>query len=156
MSNPFSEQNPYQSPAVVAPSSMPGQLDRDSLDKLKKFQQQIIALGGLWIILSLLALGLGGFLLANPAETPPGSEFLVPILLVSGVLHLTIGVMSCLKQIWAVYVGLVISYISVIGNLISLNLCALVILAVVIVQAHRVIGWARELKARGIPLNTKA
>ena len=63
--------------------------------------------------------------------------------------------MSCLKQIWAVYVGLVLSYISVIGNLININVCGLVILVVIIIQAHRVIGWSRELTARGIPLNTK-
>jgi hypothetical protein len=56
---------------------------------------------------------------------------------------------------WAVYTGLVLSYISLVGNLLQLNLCALAIVIAIIVQAHRVIGFASTIRAAGLPLDTQ-
>ena len=154
--NPFAD-NPYQSPAIVPAHSvaLDGGLATADVDKLRKFRQQMHALGGVWIFLGSVALGLGIFLAVYTPIRDASDPFLMGILLVSGILHLVLGVMTCCKQMWAVYVGIVLSYISVIGNLISLNLCALAILAAILVQAHRVAGWANDFKRRGIPLTTK-
>ncbi|GAC1449455.1 MAG: hypothetical protein NVSMB9_33330 [Isosphaeraceae bacterium] len=35
------------------------------------------------------------------------------------------------------------------------RLCSIVITILVIVQAHRVIKWARQMQAAGVPLTTK-
>ena len=68
---------------------------------------------------------------------------------------MALGVFSCLKHMWAVYVGLGLSYLSVISNLFNFNLCGMIILVIVIIQAHRVISWAGQLKRAGIPLTAR-
>lgn len=72
-----------------------------------------------------------------------------------GCIWLGLGVSICLKLIWALYVALVLCYLSVIGNLINLNVCGLVILIVVILQSHRVLGWAKQLQQASIPLTAR-
>jgi hypothetical protein len=72
----------------------------------------------------------------------------------SSAVYLLLGIAACCKQIWAVYVGLVLTYLGLLGQLTQLNVCGLIITAVVLLQAHRVIGFAKKLKAAGIPLNT--
>jgi len=153
--NPFGD-NPYQSPAFAAETASSA-ISAEDRGILRKFQQQMLALGVLWILLGLFAIGLGVFLLfpTSPSLSESARSVLIGIMLISGTLHLLIGVLTCCKQIIAVYVGLVLGYISLVGNLLNLNLCALAILAVILVQAHRVIGWARHLKRQGIALSTK-
>jgi hypothetical protein len=84
-----------------------------------------------------------------------GASILSGVVVVTGICWLGLGVATCLKQMWAVYIGLGLSYLSVLGNLLRFNVCSLIIVAIVILQAHRVIGWARELQTLGIPLGTK-
>jgi hypothetical protein len=122
---------------------------------LKDFRSQILALGVAWIILAGLALAAGILIgvVGEPADD--ATPILLAIVGVAGLLWGGLGICACLKQMWAVYVGLVLSYISVAGNLLQLNLCAIVILALIIVQAHRVIGFAKELQRAGVPLTTR-
>jgi hypothetical protein len=42
-----------------------------------------------------------------------------------------------------------------VGNAINLNLCGIVILIFVILQSHRVIKWAKQIRQAGLPLNAK-
>lgn len=153
--NPFGD-NPYQSPAFTAEVASGG-ISAEDRGILRKFRQQMLALGVLWILLGLFAIGLGVYVLSTiaPFMSESARYVLIGITLVSGTLHLLIGVLTCCRQIAAVYVGLVLGYLSLVGNLLNLNLCALAILAVVLIQAHRVIGWARHLKRQGIALSTK-
>ena len=72
-----------------------------------------------------------------------------------GLVWLSLGISACLKQFWAVYIGLGLSYLAVVANLFNLNVCGLIILAVVILQAHRVLGFAKRLRGLGIPLTTR-
>jgi hypothetical protein len=148
--------NPYQPPQMERPTFVPAAATNLRLIKvLKDFRTQIVALGAVWIIMALLAVGIGvmaGSVLDQDEST---AQILLIVLGVSGLIWGTLGVFTCLKQMWAVYVGLVLSYLSVIGNLLNFNLCALIIVVVVIIQAHRVIGFARELARAGIPLDTK-
>jgi hypothetical protein len=155
----FDQNNPYQAPPSAAPlAPISAAANLQQLKMLKDFRSQIVALGAFWIIIGGLAVGLGAFatsLLAGQNAAPQTLAVMCGILVVMGLAWVTLGVLACLKQMWAVYVGLVLSYLSVIGNLVNLNVCGLVILVVVIIQAHRVIGWAGQLTRAGIPLNTR-
>jgi hypothetical protein len=151
--------NPYQ-----APSLAPGILATDIRDaavraKIKKFRDQIHALGAFWIIIGAVAIGFGILIFNGRAADMAilaGGEIIGSILFVQGFAWFGLGVATCLKQLWAVYIALVLSYLSILGNLVSFNVCSLIILIAVILQAHRVIGWARELQAAGIPLDAKS
>jgi hypothetical protein len=147
-----------------SPATAPGAIDRTVI---KKFREQIHALGGLWILIG----GLAGALVvfasaasggagagAGGGITSPlagGGGLLLGVVGALALFWITLGVFTCMKQMWAVYVGLVLSYISAAGNLIQFNLCGLIILAVVILQAHRVIGWAKQMRLAGVPYNAK-
>ena len=159
MATPGSEaNNPYQSPASAAhPGAPPLPASNAAVVKLvKDFRSQIHALGAFWIIIGSVVIGIGAFVsnLLGLGKDPTAVTLGI-IFLVMGPAWIALGIMSCLKQMWAVYVGLVLSYLSLIGNVINLNICGAVILLVVIFQAHRVIGWARQLNAAGIPLTAR-
>jgi hypothetical protein len=149
--------NPYQAPSLAAGMPAIDAREAEVRAKIKKFRDQIHALGAFWIIIGTVAIGLGSFVLAGtPGEViAAGWELLGAIVVVQGIAWFGLGVATCLKQMWAVYIALVLSYLSILGNLVRFNVCSLIILVVVILQAHRVIGWARELTAAGIPLDAK-
>jgi hypothetical protein len=56
---------------------------------------------------------------------------------------------------WAVYVALILTYLSLLGQVLRFNVCTIAILIAVILQAHRVIGWANRMRAAGVPLTAK-
>lgn len=156
MSQPeFPPINPYQAPAPAPVSMAIDPRAAEQKVKIKKFRDQIHALGALWIILGGIGLASGLFLLTVRAGEVEDSTILAGILIVTGSCWFGLGVATCMKQLWAVYVGLALSYLSLLGNLVKFNVCSLILLVVVILQAHRVIGWAKELRAMGIPLDTK-
>lgn len=145
--------NPYQSPATetgAAPLAPQGAVD---LVMVKKFRDQIHALGAVWLLIGglMIAVGVASFLGASDGAAD--DRFMGPVLIGFGAFWLMIGVFALLKHMWAVYVGLVLSYLSLIGNLLRLSVCGVILLLLVIIQAHRVIGWAKELWSRGVPLN---
>ena len=72
-----------------------------------------------------------------------------------GVVWIVLGVLTCLKQMWAVYAALVLSYLSALGNILQLAVIAIIIMVAVIAQAHRVIVWARQIYRAGVPLTAK-
>ena len=123
---------------------------------LKNFRQQILALGVLWILFGVLLLAAFGFLMnARNAALPMQLDgVLVVVFGGSSAVYLLLGIAACCKQIWADYAGLVLTYLGLLGQLTQLNVCGLIITAVVLLQAHRVLGFAKKLKAAGIPLNT--
>lgn len=154
---PADAPNPYQPPAIDVGSLPTGAAATPAAYKLvKDFRTQIHALGAFWIFIGGLALALVAFAasLVDPGESP---ALFMGILGGLGLVWLALGVLTCCKQIWAVYVGLVLSYLSLIGNLVTLNfnLCSLILLIAAIAQAHRVISWARQMTHMGIPLTTK-
>lgn len=150
--------DPGQPPILgySSPATAPGQVDRTII---KKFREQILALGVLWILLGCLAgtvvvLASGGSR-AFGAGLAGEDRLLLGIIAALALFWVVLGVLTCMKQMWAVYVGLVLSYISALGNIIQLRVCALVLLIFVILQAHRVIKWAGQLRAAGFPLTAK-
>jgi hypothetical protein len=154
------EPNPYQAPATTggAPPAhaSPGGIDRKFI---KKFRQEIHAVGGFWIIIGALALGLAIAALAS-SDGPqflfsPENAGLLAFICGLGTVWIVLGALACAKHMWAVKTALVLSYISLAGQVLSLSICAALLLIVVIVQAHRVIGWARQIRAAGLPLTIR-
>src|SRR4051794_899936 len=145
------ELNPYRPPeASPSPGNEPVRAAIDP-EVVREFRRQIHALGGLWIIGGTLALtlavaGLGarGGLWANPAPDFFSEEVLIllAVLAVAGAVYLPLGVAACLKHTWAVTIGVVLSYLSLLNQLAGVNVCSLVILILIILQAHRVIRRA--------------
>lgn len=138
--------------------SPPQDVDRTMI---RKFREQIHALGALWIFIGSLSSAVASYALQNgpdpTARIMIGSEqrvFLV-VLAGLGLTWLVLGVLTCLKQMWAVYVALALSYLSMVGQILNLNICGGIIIILVILQAHRVIGWAKEMRAAGLPLTAK-
>jgi hypothetical protein len=63
----------------------------------------------------------------------------------------------------AVYVGLVLTYLALLGQLylflferFFFNVVWTIIMVMAIRQAHRVIRWARQIRMGGLPLTTKS
>ena len=128
---------------------------------------QMNGVGGLWIFFGCGGLCVAFAGLAAVADRRGPREYdeaLVAIIVVVSIVWLVFGVCSCLKQLWAVYAGLVFSYLSLILSLVGLvgaaagggasvvgvviNLC-LVIAG--IVQAHRIISLSGETsRGRGL------
>jgi hypothetical protein len=122
----------------------------------KNFREQIIALGGAWIAIGILALVLAGLaavgMSAGAGQALPlaWGMLAVAILAIEGIIWLTAGILTCMRITPAIYVGLAMSYLAIIGSAINLSICAVVLLAFVIFQGHRVLGFAAHLESRGI------
>jgi len=71
-----------------------------------------------------------------------------------GAASLVLGVLTCMKNITALRVGLVLNYVIATLQLLVLNLCGVGIMVVAILQAHRVLGLRRKLQAEGALLGT--
>lgn len=156
--------NPYASPAVPAgvPPVLAGGQVVANRELLKRFRQQILALGVLWIIFGVLTLVIGCLLLASNQQlfaragiSPDDAMLTGGVLLLISVVWLITGIGSCVKQIWAVYVGLVLSYLGLVNSVLSLNICSGIIALLIIIQAHRVLKFAKQLRQLGIPLTTR-
>jgi hypothetical protein len=158
MSQP-TDPNPYASPSLPASPSFPdvsGGMDHRLQRTIRDFHNQSLALGVAWIVMALLALGLIAFAVGTTASQGQSPLLIAAaVVVVFGIIWITVGTFTCLKHLWAVYTGLVLSYISLVGNLLSLNLCAILILLAIIVQAHRVLGFAKQIQAAGLPLTTR-
>jgi hypothetical protein len=146
--------NPYRAPE--ANLGTPGESGPSEVDRamVKKFRAQIVALGAFWILMgvgeiaaSVLALGEGRNLAAT---LPPGARTLLIAASVLGGAWGALGVLTIFRKTCAVYTGLALSYLLLLAQTLTLNLCTLAILVLVILQAHRVIGMSRRLRAAGM------
>lgn len=151
----MSEIEPEAFDAYRPPETQPegGGPSSDDPALARKFREQMLALGVLWILIGAGAAGLVWLVVQGNMDlawTLGGeSRLLLIVTAALGGTWLVVGIFTCAKQMWAVYLGLLLSYLSLLGNLIRLNLCSIVVVALVILQAHRVIGWSRQLpKAR--------
>ena len=129
---------------------------RATRTKLERFRKEIHGLGGFWIFIGTLSLVILFISVSNDMLNPDLAEETLFILIPIAIFWIILGICTCLKQMWAVYVGLVLSYLSLLGNIfVNFNVCAIAIVAAAIVQAHRVIKWAGEFKEMGVPINMK-
>ena len=127
---------------------------------IKRFRKEMHGLAGLWIFIGGIALLAGLFLMGQARLLVP--QELVVVIIVMSLVWIGIGVFVGLKHMWAVYVGLVLSYLSALGNVVQLangsggNVLSIILLVAGIVQAHRSITSSKKLRAAGIPLTAKA
>lgn len=152
--------NPYQSPASTArPPSAYGGID---LRLLKRFRREMHGLGGFWILFGgvVIAAYIGLGVMDRLKDLP--FDVWIWISLAHATLYLLVGIGTCLKQIWAVWIGLILSYLSLPGAMMRLPLgvpgaplVSIVILVIVIIQAHRCIKFAGQLTMAGVPLTAK-
>ena len=123
----------------------------------KKFNQQIIALAVVWLLFAVLCIAGAVIFLVSPGNNALANPVFATIIGGIGLLYALIGIGSCFKQIWAVWIGFIFFSLGVILNIVNLatgqpNLCGLVITVAIALQAYRVIGFAKELRDAGIPL----
>lgn len=156
---PSDQQNPYQSPQVLAPTyAATGQDGAFLAGVLRNFRSQVVALGVLWIFVGTAALVMGVVFAGYLSDFREVQDPIhLGILGTAGLTWIVLGVLVCLKQTWALHVALTLSYLSLLGNLVWFQWPAIFVIApliLVIMQAHRVLNWARELTRAGIPLTT--
>lgn len=140
--------NPYQSPATetgVALLAPQGEVD---LVMLKNFRKQIHSLGAVWLLIGGLIIAIGVWILVESGE---GMLLATPFF-TGGLLWVAVGAFTLLKHVWAVYVGLVLSYLALAGSVLGLAPCQVILLLLVVIQAHRVLRWAKKLWSCGVPL----
>jgi hypothetical protein len=82
-------------------------------------------------------------------------EVLLVIFGIFGGLCLPLGIVCCLKRIWAVYIGLVFSCIMLAFQFLGGNVVAIGLWSACIVLSILAIMSSRKLKAAGIPLTMK-
>lgn len=159
MSNEPPDLNPYASPAALDSYVQPKVVSTyEMLKDVKRFRSEIHALGGLWILIGCFPVGVGLLIVLDSAMQ---ADFDVDRLLsmgmfvVLGTPFLIVGAFTCLKQMWAVYIGLIMSYVLTGLSLLLFNLCAGIAFLAGIFGGHRVISWSHELRRKGIPLTTK-
>ena len=121
---------------------------------VRNFRVQAVALGVIWIIFGVAPLITIGFAVAldwTPLGRMAQAAVALVLLAMSGA-AVALGVATCLKKLWAFYTGLVLSYLLLFVFVVSLNVCSIVMVIPVVLQTHRVIRWAGQLRAAGIPL----
>lgn len=133
-----------------------GALGAENRELLIKFRQQIHAVGGVWIFFGVMYLLLGSYVLfSNPGFLNIQSNGAM-MLGGLGCVWIALGVYTCRKEMSALTGGLVISYLAVVIGLASgSSPASIAITGAVIIQGHRVRGFAKKLTAEGIALTTK-
>lgn len=131
--------------------------------ELQQFRREMHGLGGFWILIGGIFL-LGGFgLLLGPEEVGRDRGLGVEemrggglLLIMLAAVMLSAGVGTCLKHIWAVWTGLILSAILILLQLANMpqGVCCIVVLCAVLFQAKRCLDRAKVLNDAGIPLNS--
>ncbi|MCA9106767.1 MAG: hypothetical protein KDA83_15200 [Planctomycetales bacterium] len=165
------EVNPYESLLEsTTPNQPPAILKMSStLQKtLSNFRAQTLALGVLWIIIGGLAI-IGGTLImvvalndnssvVNNDQDSSTNGFLFYYGLFSGIMGLVwivVGLKTISKSVTAIYIGLTLSTLSMIGNVLTFSLCPALILVAAVFQSIHVLRFSRILTQNGIPLTAK-
>lgn len=149
--------NPY-APTTISESIADDEQIATNAKLVKDFRSQSLALGVLWILIASLCIGLSlvflnaRSLMSGDAQTRFANATLLGGV---GIAWLVSGTLALTKNIWGVYFGLVLSYLWLIGVVLQVNICAFVIVIIVLIQAHRVIGFANKMKKLGIPLTQR-
>jgi hypothetical protein len=151
--------NPYQSPAVDVLTSESAASELGSLSKvIAVFHSQIQILGFFWICCSIVCFLLcisAAQLLDIHINGRPQYNTQSLLFGVAGVLWLLSGLMAYCKQIWAVYLGLMLTYLFFIANLLMLQMVVAACLLFAILLSHRILRWAGQLSKAGIPLTMR-
>lgn len=115
----------------------------------KTFRQQIIALGALWTVIGLLNARLAAAFLAGltPNEALAAMALMAPFILALGIIWIAVGVSTCMQIVPALFVGLVLSHISLVLSAVSMDFCSVAIMVIAVLQAHRVLRLRKQIRA---------
>jgi hypothetical protein len=154
MSDDPRELNPYASP-TTPPGAETIAASSALLRKLKTLRLLVVWLGVLWIGVGLAIVAFAAAMFFIPNADP---LFILPIsgaIGVVGAVWVFVGSATCCKQLTAIYAGLVFSYLHLCLCAYRFNICIALVLVSLIVHAHWVLGLAKELRQKGIPLTTR-
>ena len=153
---------PSDSQFNPSPDTEPAEPSKEPLTRgkiVRKFRDYIHVLGALWIITGMLVAGISlNEYFKTPQEVSPSrlDPQTVSILLATlGVIWLVLGILTCCKQRWAVYIALVFSWLTLLANIYIVNVCGICLMAFIVLHAHTVLRLANVLDAAGLPLTTK-
>jgi hypothetical protein len=129
-----------------------------NIKTIRDFRNQIHALGAVWIILGARPCYVAASAANLFGDHPSRGEGQLTVAIcfgAVGALWLALGVLTCLKKLWAVYSDLGLSYLAALSQLVSGNVLIAVLFVLVILQAHRVIGWANRMQVANVPLTAR-
>jgi predicted RNA-binding Zn-ribbon protein involved in translation (DUF1610 family) len=122
---------------------------------ISDFKSAAMNAGAIWLIMGLLAMALFGFL-GDRLRFLPGGKEILTIVMCLCVLWIIFGAFSIARQMWAIWSGLILSYLSLLGNVAQVAQgdssvgCGMVLLILAIVKAHKAISLAGEIKRSGV------
>jgi len=125
----------------------------------RRFRQQTEALGALWILLGFLTSVASLIVLfmfpEEAAQYVRHSQVVLILAAVMGAIWFVLGVLTLLRFMWAVSIGLILGYFSLVGNVLTLNIVGAVIMIAIIIQAHIVNRLEYQMRVAGLPLTAK-
>ena len=131
--------------------SSSGELDRQTISE---FKSSVKTAGGIWLASGVLALGF--IMLAMGGGKLPGivGGLLVFVAMIA-VVWIVIGGFAIARHMWAIWTGLVLSYLSLVGNVMSMaqgesgGICGIAFVIISLVHGHRVIKHAKTIREAG-------
>lgn len=115
---------------------------------MERFQELIRILGALW-------LSTGSIVTSGAVGGLREDSFFYAIVMGLGVAMIVLGLFTLLKRMWAIYSGLVVNYILILVSIILVIPGGVIFLLSLALMAHLAVSWAKELQARGLPLNAR-
>jgi hypothetical protein len=130
-------------------------------------KKEMNALGVIWLAMGLLsAFGIGALIAEGPIQVETKyapiaaiygvhePRFTIPRPLLFIALGMSVGILlagigALAHSSTGVGIGLLLTYLSLIGNILTLNVCVAVLLIFIVVQGHRVLKTAADLKTAG-------
>lgn len=148
------EVNPYASP-TTPPEPPAADVHYELRRELRAVRQLALWLGVIWIIIGggMVAFAAAMFFIPNadPLQILPIAGTIGAV----GLVWTTLGILTCCKNIAAMYLGLVLTYFHLAAAAVSFVICPVLILLAMLLHAHSVIYWAGVLRRKGVPLATR-
>jgi len=156
MQSDFDINNPYQSPTAAGSAPVPTELQL--AHALRNYQTQIVALGVSWVLLGSACACC--FFVPLSGDGPSAFFFKIILFAIAiwGLIVVAIGICTCMKVLYAVYAGLGLVCLTILGSFSLFPICGVVLTVIGILQAlqaWRIVRWAMQLKVAGVSLNSK-
>jgi hypothetical protein len=148
------DDNPYRSPEHAAEYAAKYQWNSEiDLSIVQRYRNQMHTLGAVWLGSGvLLALVCGLFLVTGFRRL---SYLEIGVAIFYGLPLILLGAAVFAKQMWAVWIGLILTYIATLTSVFSCNAYATVLFLILVVQGHRALAMAGQLTSAGIPLDLR-
>lgn len=130
-----------------------GELDRQTISE---FKSSVKTAGGIWLASGIIALGFIMLTMGMGGGRMLGmlGGLLVVVAMIS-VVWIVIGGFAIARHMWAIWTGLVLSYLSLVGNVMSMvqgdgsGVCPIAFVIISLVHGHRAIKHAKTIREAG-------